>query len=298
MAQTTPTAAPKTASAPAGLQAARSLRLARSRCAQARPDRRQPRPAAVVASRSQDRERAQRRYLSDFRNRHLRPRDQGRHPRIHWAGRAGRAGGAGRAGEREKRAPPPRSAAPSSRRAAVQAGRLGSCRKDVGDAEEDRRAHGHEPAHVGACALRLRGQLLARREDSGSEEGGVRSRRREADLSLVHSQGGRRRDPRRPRRQCVDRRRQHRLSQRREHRRCGRARLGTHRSGHQERGREESPRPEPRGRGSGESRARQAAQAGRSHRRHVYDYEPGRFRRAVRDADHQPAAGGDPRRRR
>ena len=33
-------------------------------------------------------------------------------------------------------------------------------------------------------------------------------------------------------------------------------------------------------------------------RRHVHDHQPGRVRRAVRHADHQPAAGRDPRRRR
>ena len=47
-----------------------------------------------------------------------------------------------------------------------------------------------------------------------------------------------------------------------------------------------------------DARARQAAEAGRGAGRHVHDHEPRRVRRAVRHADHQPAAGGDPRRRR
>ena len=41
--------------------------------------------------------------------------------------------------------------------------------------------------------------------------------------------------------------------------------------------------------------ARQPAHAGRGPRRHVHDHEPGRLRRAPGHADHQPAAGGDPR---
>ena len=68
----------------------------------------------------------------------------------------------------------PRSGAASTPQAAApvklecagfQAGRLGSRREDVGDAEEDRRAHGAEPADVGARALGVRGELLARRAD-------------------------------------------------------------------------------------------------------------------------------------
>ena len=47
-----------------------------------------------------------------------------------------------------------------------------------------------------------------------------------------------------------------------------------------------------------DARPGQAAEAGRSAGRDVHDHEPRRLRRAVRHADHQPAAGGDPRRRR
>ena len=55
---------------------------------------------------------------------------------------------------------------------------------------------------------------------------------------------------------------------------------------------------EPRDRRPRRARARQAAEAGRGAGRHVHDHQPRRVRRAVRHADHQPAAGGDPRRRR
>ena len=41
--------------------------------------------------------------------------------------------------------------------------------------------------------------------------------------------------------------------------------------------------------------ARQEAEARGSAGRHVHDHQPGRVRRAVRHADHQPAAGRDPR---
>ena len=43
----------------------------------------------------------------------------------------------------------------------VHARRRRSCREDVGDAQEDRRAHGGQPADVGARALGLRGELSA-----------------------------------------------------------------------------------------------------------------------------------------
>ena len=45
---------------------------------------------ALVAARAQDREGAQRRHLADPRHRHRRPRDQGRHPRLHRQQAAGR----------------------------------------------------------------------------------------------------------------------------------------------------------------------------------------------------------------
>ena len=70
---------------------------------------------AVVAARAQDRQGAQRRHLADPRHRHRRPRDEGRHPGVHRAGRrkggkAGRrqarqAGAADRAAARQDEAP-------------------------------------------------------------------------------------------------------------------------------------------------------------------------------------------------
>ena len=54
---------------------------------------------------------------------------------------------------------------------------------------------------------------------------------------------------------------------------------------------------EPRHRRRGRPGARQAAQARGGARRHVHDHQPWPVRRAVRHADHQPAAGGDSRRR-
>ena len=99
-----------------------------------------------------------------------------------------------------------------------------------------------EPADLGARALGVRGELLARREDPRGEEGGVRARRRQADLPVVHRQGGGRRAARRADRQRLGRRRQHRLSQGHQRRHRGRARLGADRAGDQERRREEPAR--------------------------------------------------------
>ena len=48
---------------------------------------------------------------------------------------------------------------------------------------------------------------------------------------------------------------------------------------------------------SGQPRARETAQAGRRHGRYVHDHESRCLRRALRHADHQPAASGDSRRR-
>ena len=108
-------------------------------------------------------------------------------------GRQGRKGRKGRQGRALLRQ------AHQFRRRRSSSRRLRSCREDVADAEAHRRAHGAEPPHVGARALGLRGELLARREDSRGEEGRVRARRREAHLSVVHHQGGRRRAARRAR---------------------------------------------------------------------------------------------------
>ena len=53
-------------------------------------------------------------------------------------------------------------------RAAPGAGVTGAWhrRTDVGDAKEDRRAHGAEPPHLGARAFRVRSELFPRRADS------------------------------------------------------------------------------------------------------------------------------------
>ena len=48
----------------------------------------------------------------------------------------------------------------------------------------------------------------------------------------------------------------------------------------------------------GGSRAREEAESGRGAARHVHHHQPGDLRRALRSAADQPAAGGDPRRRR
>ena len=50
-------------------------------------------------------------------------------------------------------------------------------RADVGDAQEDRRAHGAQQAHVGARVLGVRSQLQPGRRDSQGEEGRVRAAR-------------------------------------------------------------------------------------------------------------------------
>ena len=76
------------------------LRLRRGRPA-CRPRRRSA--PALVAARAQDREGAQRRHLADSRHRHRRPRDEGRHPRLHRrtgaaSGGSRQPGGSGRAG--------------------------------------------------------------------------------------------------------------------------------------------------------------------------------------------------------
>src|SRR5438045_245218 len=50
---------------------------------------------------------------------------------------------------------------------------------DVGDAQEDRRAHDREPAHLGSRALGVRDQLSPRRADPRGQEGRVRACRGE-----------------------------------------------------------------------------------------------------------------------
>ena len=113
-----------------------------------------------------------------------------------------------------------------------------------------------EPADVGPRALGVRGELHARGADSTGEEGRVRAGGREAHLSLVHHQGGRRRAAGGADRQRIDRRRQHRVPLRRQSRHRRRARLGPDRPGDQEGRRAQPARAEPGGGGPGGPRAR------------------------------------------
>ena len=134
----------------------------------------------------------------------------------------------------QPRRPPP-AAAPAPRRARqprrATAALAGQSRADVGHAQEDRRAHDPEPAHVGARALGVRSELRTRRAAPRGEESRLRASRREADLPVVHPQSRRRRAARRAGRQRLGRRRQHRLPQGCQRRDCRRARLGTDRAG-------------------------------------------------------------------
>ena len=109
---------------------------------------------AFVAAGSPHREGAPRRHRDDCRVRHRRPRDQAGHPRL------------------------PRASARAARRQGadavhpgVPAGRARRDRADGRDAQEDRRAHGAQPADVGPRALGVRGELLARRAAARAEEG-------------------------------------------------------------------------------------------------------------------------------
>ena len=136
----------------------------RAGCSAVRRDRRQD-PPALVAARAQDREGAQRRHLADPGHRHRRTRDEGRHPRLHR--QSGAAGGCPRRPASSAAAAAslrPPAAATAGARPPPAAGAVPRAgRADVGDAQADRRAHGAEPAHVGARALGVRSELLARR---------------------------------------------------------------------------------------------------------------------------------------
>ena len=114
------------------------------------------------------------------RHRHRRPRHQAGHPRLSGstAAPAQLASAASSA--------PLQHAARLQRRATAAGDRS---RADVGDAQEDRRAHGAQPAHLGARVLGVRGQLQPRRRDPQGEEGRVRAARRQAHVHVVHRQG-------------------------------------------------------------------------------------------------------------
>ena len=142
-----------------------------------RPRRRRA-PAEVVAARAPHRARAQRRHHADSGHRDQRPGDQAGHPRVHRVGGAERGAGGGQTPARRS-APAP---APRPRRR-LPARRERAGRADERDAQEDRRAHGAQRAHLAARLLGLRGQLRARQRAPREEEGRVRSGRREADVS-------------------------------------------------------------------------------------------------------------------
>ena len=88
------------------------------------------------------------------------------------------------------------------------------------------------------------------------------------------------------------------LPQADQHRHRGRARLGAHRPGHQERRQPVAHRAYEIAQRPRQSRAQQEARSARSAGRHVHDHEPRRVRLADRHADHQPAAGRHPLHRR
>ena len=131
----------------------------------------------VVAARAQDRQGTQRRHLAQSRARALAAAS----PRT----TSSPSSTVARRPRRWRRVRPR-----SPRRVPVTRRRRRSRRPDVGDAQEDRRAHGGQQAHLGACLLRVRSELLARRSDPQGQEGRVRARRRQADLHLVHREGG------------------------------------------------------------------------------------------------------------
>ena len=128
---------------------------------------RERRSPEVFAARPPHREGTQRRHRPDPGLRHRRPRDQAGHPRLHRNGRASFDSRSARAASEPLAQDRPRRS-PRGRR---------SSRPDVGDAQEDRRAHGAQQAHLGARLLGVRGELLARRSDSQGEEGRLRARR-------------------------------------------------------------------------------------------------------------------------
>ena len=105
-----------------------------------------------------------------------------RHPRLH---RVGRCEGSARA------APASRTARSPTPGPAYRPGERVADRADERHAQEDRRAHGAQRAHLAARLLGLRGELRARRRAAREAQGGVRSGRREAHVHGVHRQGDR-----------------------------------------------------------------------------------------------------------
>ena len=224
--------------------------------------------AAVVAAGAQDRQGAQRRHLADSRHRHRRPRDQGRHPRLHR--RAGTAPAAQaarrRAAAARQPAPPPRRrrcAAGAAAGAARQRRRPGRCvpmsvmrRKIAEHMVLSRRtsAHVHSVFEVNFTRVaQIREAKKAEYEQAGAKLTYL-SFIVKAVVDALRAVPGRQR---------VDRRRQHRLPQGHQPRHRRRARLGPDRAGDQERRREEPARPEPRDRRPGR-RARAPSSSSRT----------------------------------
>ncbi len=268
-----PAAASKPAAAAVDAGGARGVRRQRRRVGSGRRHA----AHAVIAARPSYRQRTQRRLERTARHRRCGPRHEARHPRLSGT-------------------PPGRSTGVWRARAGLSSWRARRDRADGRDAQEDRRAHGPEPADVGARALGVRGELRARRRAAREEEGRLRARRDEADVPRLHRQGGGGRAGEAPRAELLARRRQHRLQEGHQSRDCRGARLGADRPGHQAGRREESARHQPRHHGPRHARPREAAEARRSAGRDVHDHEPRHLRRAVRHADHQPAAGRHSRR--
>ena len=133
----------------------------------AAPQRLKETIATSLPARPQDREGTQRRHRPDPGIGHRRPCHQAGHPRLHREARG-------------RRSLDSRSARPASEPLAPDRpftiGAAGARdRPDVGDAQEDRRAHGAQQAHLGACVLGLRSELFEGRSDSQGEEGRLRA---------------------------------------------------------------------------------------------------------------------------
>src|SRR3954452_6074046 len=182
------------------------------------------------------------------------------------------------------RAPPPAPAPPA---AGPGAGRDGAGGAALADAQVDRRAHealarDRRPLHDDRRVRHERGRAPPGRDrDDGPADRRALRRRGAARVPRPQRVArGRHVHPPRP-----GPPRHRRLARRRRAHRAGRAR----RAGPLRRGpRPSYPRPRP-------PRPRPRAAARRRPRRHVHDHEPRPVRRTRRDADHQPAPGGDPR---
>ena len=279
------------------------------------------RPHVRLAGRRADRGRARRRPERDRRHRAGRPRDEEGHPRVHRVRCPGTCGACTHYTRQPRHrlhpspphrwsprpAPPaaPRHARAGVRRATRAAGACGSWSDawrgrgaDERDATRDRGAHAPLARHLRARDERDRGRHVEGRLGPGEAQEGVPGElRRQPDVPRVRREGrgrdaeglavGQRRDPRREDR--------HPLVRQPRHRGLARGRQGPDRPRDQER-----PGPQPARHRTRDRRARregadEEAHAGRRPGRHVHDHEPRRLRHLPRDADHQPAAGGDPR---